>query len=140
MSAKDGRKGIQVKPGEASREEREKIESDGSGGKQTFPLELTSVVFRDYALRRFAERLAWVDPGAAESITDFEPVARKLLAESTEEKPSRKGRGYAIRRLLNNHCEPARYFVNSGWRFAISEEPTDGKYVVFTVERRMRPL
>ncbi|MBI4155806.1 MAG: hypothetical protein HY507_01065 [Candidatus Zambryskibacteria bacterium] len=129
-----------MKPGEASREEREKVESGGSEGKQTFPMELTSVVFRDYALRRFTERLAWVDPGAAKSIADPEETARKLLAHSVEEKPSRKGRGYAVRRLLNNDCEPARYFVNSGWRFVISEEPRDGKYMVLTIERRMRPL
>lgn len=102
-------------------------------------IDLTRTFFSVHAIDQFYDRYLKRHPTESKE-QDFEAMARELLLKSREESISKKNRYYYLRRLLNNHCEPVRYFVNGAWRFVIKEREENGLRRVVTIEPRERKL
>lgn len=102
-------------------------------------IDLTRTFFSSHAIQQFRDRYLKLHPHESKEL-DFEAIARELLLKSQEESVSKKNRHRYLRRLLNNHCELARYFVCNGWRFVIKGREENGFWIVLTIERRNKKL
>jgi len=97
-------------------------------------LDLSRVVFTNHALVQFKKRhnrLNLNNQLKRAGLKKVELTTRKLLYLAEEDigiDPI--GR---VRRLIDNHCKPALYYIHDGWRFVLIEE--GDKQVVVTIER-----
>ena len=83
----------------------------------------------DHAVKRFAERWRFFSPVDPLPI-NFLKTLTKLLHNAKLEDMNARGR---LKRLLNNRCIQAEYWINSGWRFVIVQK--NGQKELTTVER-----
>lgn len=86
---------------------------------------MEDIKISQHAIDRFVERSLKLgmkgheDPGG---------LIRNLLRQA---KPEKMDPVYKVKRIINNRCQDAEYYVCQGWRFVVS---TNGRELV-TVER-----
>ena len=91
-------------------------------------IEKKKVILTNHALVRFSERIANLNKGQ-EPKKPIKTISR-LFQQAKEETMRPRGR---LKRLLDNHCIEARYFIFEGWRFVLVE--VEDRYDVVTIER-----